>query len=39
MWYKRSFGKEYAISALVEKHLLLQPLTIQKPNTNEEITP
>jgi hypothetical protein len=42
MWYKRSFGKEYAskaISALVEITLLLKPLSIQKPNINEEITP
>ena len=42
MWYKRSFGQEYAskaISALLEITLLLKPLTVQKLNKNTESTP
>ena len=42
MWYKRSFGQEYAskaISALLEITLLLKPLTVQKLNKNTESIP
>ena len=42
MWYKRSFGKEFArqaISALVEVVMLFKPLRVQPSETDPETTP